>query len=80
MTSTLLAAQMLAAPSAMVNISLGSFLTGLAVYLYFIWVRKLDRDAGLHDSRDVFITFVICVSLFFGFYTIPVGVKGQKTW
>ncbi|KFY69711.1 hypothetical protein V498_10440, partial [Pseudogymnoascus sp. VKM F-4517 (FW-2822)] len=39
-------------PRSMINISLGSFLTGLAVYFGFLWTRNLDTNAGPGDSRN----------------------------
>ena len=60
-TISLFSAQMLAIPSVSINISLTSFLIGLAVYLAFIWSRNLDTDAGLSYSRNVLIIFLVFV-------------------
>ncbi|KAL5354810.1 hypothetical protein ACLOAV_000901 [Pseudogymnoascus australis] len=62
-------------PRSMINISLGSFLTGLAVYFGFLWTRNLDTNAGPGDSRNVFIIFVITVICCIGMYSVPRGLK-----
>ncbi|KAI4246167.1 MAG: hypothetical protein L6R40_002119 [Gallowayella cf. fulva] len=41
------------------KVSIYAFLLGLSIYQGFIWTRGLDTGAGLHDSRDVFITFMV---------------------
>lgn len=76
--SILFAAQMLSAPPALVNVSLSAFLMGLSIYLGFIWTRNLDEAAGVNDSRNVFITFIVCASVFLGMYTVPTAMKGQS--
>lgn len=68
------AAFMLRTPYLYLQLALGSFVTGFAVYLWSVWRRNLDRvdNAGQNDAwdkndaRNIFIVFmVIFGSLFF---------------
>ncbi|CBY02353.1 predicted protein [Plenodomus lingam JN3] len=56
------------APNMLLSASLNSFLIGLGVYLGQVWMRNLDEVAGAHDSRAIFITYIIglcvCYSIF----------------
>ena len=71
-------AQMLQTPSYLINISLGLFVTGLAVYLGFLWTRDLDTNAGPNDSRNVFIIFLVFVVFCISSYSTPRGLKDQE--
>ncbi len=64
----------------MINISLGSFLTGLAVYFGFLWTRDLDANAGPGDSRNVFIIFSVAVLCCIGMYSVPRGIKRKDEY
>ena len=77
-TISLFSAQMLAIPSVSINISLTSFLTGLAVYLAFLWTRNLDSDAGPSDSRNVFVIFMVFVFVYGLFYWFPNLLKSRE--
>lgn len=48
----------ISAPQMLLSTSLCSLLIGFGVYFGFIWTRSLDPNAGLHDSRNVFITYM----------------------
>ena len=78
-SGSLWSAQMLATPTSLINVSLSSFLTGLAVYLGFLWTRSLDTNAGPNDSRNVFIIFLISVTLCLFAYAMPRGFKNRET-
>jgi ankyrin repeat protein len=56
------------APGLLLAASLCFLLVGFGIYLGFIWTRKLDDLAGPHDSRDVFIIYLVsllfCYCLF----------------
>ena len=69
------AAFLLSSPSLLLNISLGSFIMALGIYLGFVWTRNLDTQAGVHDSRDVFIFFAISVFTFVVVYYLPATFK-----
>jgi hypothetical protein len=64
----------------MINISLGSFLTGLAVYFGFLWTRDLDANAGPSDSRNLFIIFIVVVLYYIGMYSVPRGIKSNDEY
>jgi hypothetical protein len=49
----------ISAPQMMLTGSLGMLLIGLAIYFGFVWARNLDANAGVHDSRNVFITYAV---------------------
>lgn len=67
--ASLAAILIISAPYNLMELSIISLLTGLAVYQGFTWTRSLDTEAGHSDSRDVFITYLvgcgICVSSYF---------------
>lgn len=58
----------LSAPFTTVKVSIFGFLTGLAIYQGFMWTKDLDTLAGRHDSRDVFITFIVGTGACFLFF------------
>ena len=64
-----------AAPFALVKISIFSFLLGLAIYQGFIWTRSLDPLAKIGYSRDVFIMFVVTSGACLGFITLAFSTK-----
>ena len=65
----------ISAPTILFSASLNSFLIGLGVYLGFIWQRNLDSNAGINDSRDVFITYIIGVGASYAVYSLPALVQ-----
>jgi hypothetical protein len=77
---SLFSALILETPRSMINISLGSFLTGLAVYFGFLWTRDLDANAGPGDSRNVFIIFIVTVLYCIGMYSVPRGIKSNDEY
>lgn len=77
---SLFSALILETPRSMINISLGSFLTGLAVYFGFLWTRDLDVNAGPGDSRNVFIIFIVTVLCCIGMYSVPRGIKSNDEY
>lgn len=58
-TASLAAIFTLSAPFELMGVSIFSFLLGLAVYQGFTWIYSLDTAAGPHDSRNVFIFFIV---------------------
>jgi hypothetical protein len=77
---SLFSALILETPRSMINISLGSFLTGLAVYFGFLWTRDLDANAGPGDSRNLFIIFIVTVLCCIGMYSVPRGIKSNDEY
>lgn len=75
--ASIFSAVILDIPRSMINLSLGAFLIGFAMYFGFLWARGLDTNAGLNDSRDVFITFIISVLCCIGGYSIPQTIKSR---
>lgn len=74
LSASIPAAALLAAPSVMLTMSVSFLLTGLTVYLA-TWARNLDSDAGVNDSRNVFIFFIIGLILCCLFYALPTLYK-----
>jgi hypothetical protein len=77
---SLAAVLILDSPKSLVDLSVLAFLVGLSVYILFIWINKLDLDAGSGDSRNVFIFYIVtlwvCVGLYnkarlFNYYSQP---------
>ena len=72
---SLTSAFLLNSPGGMINLSLGSFVLGLGVYLGFLWTRGLDTDAGPDDSRNNFIVYIASVLIIPCLYGIPSVLK-----
>jgi hypothetical protein len=75
--ASVFSAMVLEIPSSMINIALGAFLIGLAVYFGFLWTRNLDVNAGPGDSRDIFIVFIVAVFCCIGAYSVPHAIKSK---
>jgi hypothetical protein len=65
------AAILMSSPSMMINFALGAFLTGIGVYLGFVWQNDLDTIAGKSESRNVFICFLTSLVFCYTFYILP---------
>jgi hypothetical protein len=65
------AAVLMSSPSIMINFALGSFLTGIGVYLGFVWKHDLDTMAGSLESRNVFVCFILSLVFCYSFYLLP---------
>jgi len=71
----------LEALSSLINVSLGTFLLGLAIYfdfLWTLWTQSLGIIAGENDSRSVFIIFIIAVISCSHIYSIPQITKSRS--
>jgi hypothetical protein len=66
-------------PAFMLNVSLGTLLAGLGVYLGFIWTRELDTQAGPNDSRNVFVFYIVGIFTIIATYFIPNALKDGET-
>lgn len=77
-TPSILSVVVLSAPAFILNISLSALLIALGVYLGFIWTRNLDTDAGLHDSRNVLIFYVVGVFSMIAVYFVPNALKDSE--
>lgn len=53
----------MSAPQLLLSASLYSFLIGLGVYVSFIWQRNLNPDSAFNDSRNIFITYILSISI-----------------
>lgn len=74
-SSSLWSAFILQAPFSYMQLSLGSFVLGLGIYLGFVWTRDLDQSAGPNDSRNIFIVFIVVVVFCIYFYVTPALYK-----
>ncbi|KAL8783856.1 MAG: hypothetical protein Q9213_004346 [Squamulea squamosa] len=68
----------LSAPFVAVKISIMCLLCGLAIYQGFMWTRNLDANAGQHDNRDVFITFIVGTLACMFFCSVVFAAKGTS--
>ncbi|EAW25194.1 uncharacterized protein NFIA_106830 [Aspergillus fischeri NRRL 181] len=66
-------------PAFMLNLSLGTLLVGLGVYLGFIWTRHLDTQSGPNDSRNVFVFYIVGIFTMIATYFIPNALKDRET-
>jgi hypothetical protein len=55
--------------------SLDSFLVGFGIYFGIVWTRNLDESAGGHDSRSVFITYVVSLAVCYCVYALSRAVS-----
>jgi hypothetical protein len=69
--SSVAAAILMSSPSMMINFAVGSFLTGIGVYLGFVWQNDLDPLATKSESLNVFICFLISLVFCYSFYGLP---------
>jgi hypothetical protein len=58
------------APVIMLSASVHSFLIGIGVYLGKVWVKELDDDADDDDSHNVFLAYIIGLTVCYGIYGI----------
>lgn len=65
---------LISSPRLALSYSVNSFVIGLGVYLGCIWRRGLDKEGGIHDSRNVFIVYmaviIICYFFFLQVYLV----------
>ncbi|RYP02545.1 hypothetical protein DL765_010730 [Monosporascus sp. GIB2] len=54
------------APSLLLSSSLLLLLAGMGVFLGFVWSRDLDADAGVGDSKSVFVVYVVVLGFSLG--------------
>jgi hypothetical protein len=53
----------ISAPQMLLSSSLVMLLIALAIYFGFTWTRELDTNAGRNDSRNVFITYIVGLTI-----------------
>lgn len=77
----------ISAPQLLLSASLYSFLAGLGVYVSFVWRRRLDPSASFNDSRNIFITYMVSLTVCEVIYSISsvaslaaVGPKRGTPW
>ena len=58
------------APQGLLSGSVFALLIALGIYLGFTWTRNLDANAGFHDSRNVFIIYVVSLAVCLIVYSI----------
>src|SRR5947207_9340714 len=68
-------AALLSSPTVMVTFAITAFLTGVGIYLGFIWVHDLDALASQGESRSVFICFMVSLGFCGCFYGLPLFSK-----
>jgi hypothetical protein len=71
----------ISAPSLLLLSSLLLLLSGMGVFLAFIWTWEVDEDAGTPSSRDVFTIYIITLGVslatvgFFSFSRVAVPIR-----
>jgi hypothetical protein len=69
-TPSVAAVVSISAPQMLLSDSLFSLLTALGIYFGFTWTRSLDSDAGYHDSRNVFIFYIVGLAVCIVVYSV----------
>lgn len=67
----------MSAPQALLSASVFTLLIALGIYLGFTWTRNLDVDAGVHDSRNVFIVYIVGLAVCVGVYWIASVIQEE---
>ena len=60
----------MSAPGRLLTASLDSFLVGFGVYFGYAWTRSLDESGGAHDSRSVFVVYVVGLGVCYCVYAL----------
>ncbi|PMD49297.1 uncharacterized protein K444DRAFT_502184, partial [Hyaloscypha bicolor E] len=68
------------APNMLLSASLNSFLLGLGTYLAYVWTRHLDTTASTNDSRAIFITYVVSLTVCYGIYELSGLVLVRRSY
>jgi hypothetical protein len=61
--ASIAAVLILSAPFTIVSLAIWCFLTGLCIYLAFLWRNDLETEFGKDDSRNVFIFTLVGLGL-----------------
>ena len=67
----------LSAPQMVLTASLVAFVIALGIYLGFTWTRELDAEAGIYDSRNVFIMYTVGLGVCISVYSISSLIQDQ---
>jgi hypothetical protein len=67
----------ISAPQMLLSSSMGMLLIALDVYFGFLWVRSLDSNTGINDSRNVFISCLVGLTVAGLVYNISQLVQGS---
>ncbi|KAE9374319.1 hypothetical protein N431DRAFT_503200 [Stipitochalara longipes BDJ] len=70
----------ISAPNMLLSASLNSVLLGFGVYLAYVWTRHLDAEASSNDSRAVFITFVVSLTVCYAVYELSSLVVVRESY
>lgn len=72
----------MSAPIVLLAASVLSEIIAFGIYFGFTWTRDLDANAGLHDSRNVFIMYIVglglCTLVYFGSQLIQDEEQGSE--
>jgi hypothetical protein len=69
----------MAAPQGLLSASVFALLIALGIYLSFTWTRNLDRYAGLHDSGNVFICYIVSLAVCLIVYSTSALIQDRDT-
>ena len=72
---SLAAVFILSAPFVMVEVSIFSFLLGLAIYQGFVFTKNLDNDTSPSDSRNNFVALMVGTGLFLVYFVVTFSLK-----
>jgi hypothetical protein len=61
---------LISGPRILLHHSLRAYVTGLGVYLGFVWRDNLDTDTSPDDTRNIFIFFIISLVVCYAIYWI----------
>jgi len=67
----------ISAPHALLSSSLFSLFIALGIYFGFVWTRNLDQNAGVHDSRNVFILYMVVLGVCLLVYSLSSLIQDQ---
>jgi hypothetical protein len=70
LTPTLSSVLTISAPGVLLSAAILFLLLGFGIYLGCVWTRALDADAGVRDSRNVFVVYLVVLAICYCIYTL----------
>ncbi|KAF3212399.1 hypothetical protein TWF106_009770 [Orbilia oligospora] len=67
----------LSAPSMLLSMSLFTFLTGIGIYLGFLYTKNVDSSSMVDDNRNVFVVYIIALGVCGFVYYVASSVSAE---
>lgn len=77
-TPSIAAVMTISAPQILLSVALFALLIALGIYFGFTWTRNLDANAGIHDSRNVFVFYIVGLAACVFVYSISGVIQDEE--